>query len=97
MPEYTAEIDIDPSEFISDCSSSEIDELIETLHEDGHLTEYFKLNEILDPNSYIVIVGPDANLMDIEWSEVMVKLSRNRLMLSNEEEELIKKIANRLV
>jgi hypothetical protein len=97
MPEFTAEIDIDPSEFISDCSSSEIDELIETLHEDGHLTEYFKLNEILDPNSYIVIVGPDANLMDIEWSEVMVKLSRNRLMLSNEEEELIKKIANRLV
>ena len=97
MPEYTAEIDIDPSEFISDCSSSEIDELIETLHEDGHLTEYFKLNEILDPNSYIVIVGPDANLIDIEWSEVMVKLSRNRLMLSNEEEELIKKIANRLV
>ena len=97
MPEFTAEIDIDPSEFISDCSSSEIDELIETLHEDGHLTEYFKLNEILDPNSYIVIVGPDANLMDIEWSEVMVKLSRNRLMLSSEEEELIKKIANRLV
>jgi len=97
MPEFTAEIDIDPSEFISDCSSSEIDELIEILHEDGHLTEYFKLNEILDPNSYIVIVGPDANLMDIEWSEVMVKLSRNRLMLSNEEEELIKKIANRLV
>ena len=97
MPEFTAEIDIDPSEFISDCSSSEIDELIETLHEDGHLTEYFKLNEILDPNSYIVIVGPDANLMDIEWSEVMVKLSRNRFMLSNEEEELIKKIANRLV
>ena len=97
MPEFTAEIDIDPSEFISDCSSSEIDELIETLHEDGHLTEYFKLNEILDPNSYIVIVEPNANLMDIEWSEVMVKLSRNRLMLSNEEEELIKKIANRLV
>ena len=97
MPEFTAEIDIDPSEFVSDCSSSEIDELIEILHEDGHLTEYFKLNEGLDPNSYIVIVGPDANLMDIEWSEVMVKLSRNRLMLSNEEEELIKKIANRLV
>jgi|LauGreDrversion4_2_1035121.scaffolds.fasta_scaffold123133_5 hypothetical protein len=97
MPEFTAEIDIDPSEFVSDCSTSEIDELIEILHEDGHLTEYFKLSEILDPNSYIVIVGPDANLMDIEWSEVMVKLSRNRLMLSNEEEELIKKIANRLV
>lgn len=97
MPEFTAEIDIDPSEFVSDCSTSEIDELIEILHEDGHLTEYFKLNEELDPNSYIVIVGPDANLMDIEWSEVMVKLSRNRLMLSSEEEELIKKIANRLV
>ena len=97
MPEFTAEIDINPSEFVSDCSSSEIDELIETLHEDGLLTEYFKLNEILDPNSYIVIVEPNANLMDIEWSEVMVKLSRNRFMLSNEEEELIKKIANRLV
>ena len=97
MPEFTAEIDIDPSEFVSDCSSSEIDELIEILHEDGHLSEYFKLNEILDPNSYIVIVEPNANFMDIEWSEVILKLSRNRLMLSSEEEELIKKIADRLV
>lgn len=97
MPEFTAEIDIDPSEFISDCSASEIYELIETLHEDGHLAEYFKLSKILDPNSSIVIVKPNANLMEIEWSEVIIKLSRNRLMLSSEEEGLIKKITERLV
>jgi hypothetical protein len=97
MPEFSAEIDIDPSEFVSDCSSSEINELIEALHEDGHLTEYFKMNKIPDTNPSIVIVEPNANLMDIEWLDVIVKLSRNRLMLSSEEEELIKKIANRLV
>lgn len=97
MPEFTAEIDIDPSEFVLDCSSKEINELIKTLHDDGHLTEYFKLNKILDPNSSIVIVEPNANLMEIEWSEVITKLSRNRLILFSEEEELIKKIANRLV
>lgn len=97
MPEFTAEIDIDPSEFVSDCSTKEINELIETLHDNGHLTEYFKLNKIPDPNSSIVIVEPTANLMDIEWSEIIIKLSKNRLMLSSEEEELIKKLANRLV
>jgi thiaminase len=34
MPEYTAEIDISPDEFISDCSSSEIKEIIEALIEE---------------------------------------------------------------
>lgn len=88
MPEYTAEIDIDPSEFVSDCSSSEIKELIEALHEDGHLEDYFKEHKIEQPKE---------NLMDLEWSEVIAKLSRNRLLMTAEEEETIKKIALRLL
>lgn len=97
MPEFTAEIDIDPSEFVSDCSSREIDELIQALHEDGHLNEYFKLYKIEDPNHPIIVEEPNGNLMDIEWKEITDKLSRNRLILSQEEEETIKKIASRLI
>lgn len=97
MPEFTAEIDIDPSEFVSDCSSREIDELIEALHEDGHLKEYFKEHKIADPNYSIVLEQSKGNLMDLEWSEVIVKLSRNRLLMTTEEEQTIKKIASRLL
>lgn len=97
MPEFTAEIDIDPSEFVSDCSSSEIEELIEALHEDGHLEDYFKEHKIADPNYSIVLEDSKGNLMDLEWSEVIVKLSRNRLLMTAEEEETIKKIASRLL
>jgi hypothetical protein len=37
MPEFVAEIDIDPDEFVSECSSSEIKQLIKALIEDGHI------------------------------------------------------------
>lgn len=38
MPTFYAEdIDVDPDEFVSSCSSSEIEELIDALVEDGHI------------------------------------------------------------
>ena len=87
MPTFYAEdIDIDPDEFVSSCNSREIEELIDVLAEDGHITKPFNHT----PEN-------DKNLMDEEWDEVIGKISgRARLRLTNEEEEVIKKIANRL-
>ena len=33
--------------------------------------------------------------MELEWNEALTKLSNARLQLTNEEEEIIKKIANK--
>ncbi len=96
MADFTAEIEIEPWEYLNNCSSGEIKELIECLHKDGELKEYFEGQGIIDPDS-VIDIGVNGNILDLEWTEVVVKLSRNRLMLTPEEEEVIKKIAKRLI
>jgi hypothetical protein len=96
MPDFTAEIEIDPYEYVNDCSLSEIEELIEVLHKDGELTKYFKKHGVIDPDA-VIEIKHNGNLFDVEWTSVIVKLSRNRLMLTTEEEETIKKIAEKLI
>jgi hypothetical protein len=67
-------------------SEREIRELIDALAEDGH---------IFQPSNNIPTT--DKNLLDEEWDKVMSRLSgQGRLRLTNEEEEIIRKIANRL-
>jgi len=85
MPTFYAEdIDIDADEFISSCSSDEVQELIDILVEEGYVNRKD-------------VVSTQKNLLDEEWDEVIGKLKGNgRLHLTNEEEEIIKKIANRL-
>jgi hypothetical protein len=83
---YVEDLDIDPSEFVDACSKREIEELIDALTEDGY---------IVKPINSVPL--EDKNLLDEEWDEVMSKLAgRGRLRLTNEEEEIIRKIANRL-
>ncbi len=78
-------IDIDPDEFVSSCDSNEIRELIDILVEDRHIPEF------------IDIAPHKKNLFDEEWDEIMGKIrGLGRLRLTNEEEETIRKIANRL-
>jgi hypothetical protein len=92
MPDFTAEIEIEPWEYVNDCSSEEVEELIECLHNDGSLKDYFAKH----PDS-VIQMQHNGSLLDVEWTEVIVKLSRNRLILTTEEEEIIKKIAQRLI
>jgi len=81
---YTGDLDIDVEEFVDDCNSWEIKQLLSYLREQGHLN---------DNN----IPAEDMNALDQEWAEVIDKISGNaRLRLTIEEEELIRKIANRL-
>ena len=79
MPYFSIEID----DFLSECSSSEINELIEKLQEDGHISKSNIVSNIM------------MNVLDKEWLEVTDKLNTIRLRLSSEEEELIKEIVNR--
>jgi hypothetical protein len=91
MPEFSdyveveAEIEVSVDDFISACSKSEIGEIITALEEDGYIK----------PNSSIGSTC-EKNILDHEWEEVCSKLYSSRLVLTTEEEEIIKKIASRL-
>lgn len=84
MPNFSTYVDIDPSEYIDSCRESDIEELIDILIEEGHL------------EGQLVTSDRHHNLLDEEWNKIMGKLMKSRLLLSNEEETLIKNISNRL-
>ena len=77
------DVDIEVDEFVDACNSREIEELINYLQEQGHLGGEIPTNNM--------------SISDKEWAEVISKIGlRARLQLTNEEEETIRKIANRL-
>jgi hypothetical protein len=84
MPDfYVDDLDISPSDFVDACSNREINQLIEILIEDGYISKESFLNS-------------EGTYDDTSYTEALVKLGDSRLRLTNEEEEIIKKIANRL-
>ena len=83
MANFETYVDIGPGEFIENCSSREIKELVDILIEEGHL------------DGMPVTSDRHHNLLDEEWVKIVGKLMRSRLFLSNEEEMIIKNIANR--
>jgi hypothetical protein len=82
MPEYTAEIEISPDEFLSDCSSSEIKEIIEALIEDGHI----------QPHQVIVDGQDTRNYLDEEWDNICEKIRKSRLVMTQSDEDTIRQI-----
>jgi len=82
MPEYTAEIEINPDEFLSDCSSSEIKEIIEALIEDGHI----------QPHQVIVDGQDTRNYLDEEWDNICEKIRKSRLVMCQSDEDTIRQI-----
>jgi hypothetical protein len=83
MANFETYVDIGPGEFIENCSSREIKELVDILIEEGHL------------DGEPVTSERHHNILDEEWVKIVGKLMRSRLFLSNEEEMIIKNIANR--
>lgn len=91
MPDfYVDDLDISPSDFVDACSNREINQLIEILIEDGYISKESLLN------SEESLLNSEGTYDDTSYTEALVKLSDSRLRLTNEEEEIIKKIANRL-
>tara|TARA_R110000822_G_scaffold24150_5_gene73846 strand:- start:3961 stop:4209 length:249 start_codon:yes stop_codon:yes gene_type:complete len=81
MPDLTAEIDIDPWEYVRECSRREIKELIEALKEEVGAK---------------VLIDDDAdNVLDITYKEALGKLYSKRIYLTLEEEEFIINLANK--
>ena len=82
MPTFYAEdIDIDPDEFISSCDRYEIEELIDCLVEDGYV---------------IRVNTPSKTIANEELDQALAKIKYYRTQLTVEEEEIIKKIGNRV-
>jgi hypothetical protein len=87
MPYFSTEIDIEPWEYIAECSRREIEDLIESLVEDGHLDSF---NGKVKPSN-------SNTLMDNEWNEALEKLRNSRHLLSIEEENRITEITKKFL
>ena len=88
MPEFTAEVDIDPSEFIDSCSRRERDRLIEILIEDGYIQPD---QDTRNGNNGV----RRPNINDQIFWESLDKLAKCRDLLSIEEENFINNLANK--
>ncbi len=88
MPEFTAEVDVDPSEFVDSCSNRELKRLVEILEEDGHIepsqSNKSKGNGVIRPN-----------INDLALWGSIDKLAKCRDLLTIEEENFINNLANR--
>lgn len=70
--------------FLNGCDSNEINEIITYLRENNYLNKNHHLS--LKNKSYI----------DVEWEKIIDTLAKGRLRLSNEDENIIKQISNKL-
>ena len=84
-------IDIDIDDILNQI---DLDDLYDSLSD----KEKYKLIEYLREDSFLLQLPmyPNNNYKDSEWEEIINKLAQSRIQLSLEEEETIKKIANRL-
>ena len=87
MPEFTSEIDIDAEEFIDSCSKSELQELIDILVDDGWVIRKVARNS--SPSS------ERLNLLEIEWTDMLGKLSNLRQRITPEEDEMLKNLVKK--
>ena len=85
MPQFykdvEAEIDLSIDEFIEVCSERDIHEFVDTLKATGR---WF----ILNPSR-------EDSIPETEFNNILIKIHKNRLCLTNEEDELLRKIASR--
>ena len=88
MPEFTAEVDIDPSEYLDSCNESEKQELIKWLVEDGDIEP-----TQADKNKGAGVRKPNIN--DQRFWDNLDKLSKCRDLLSIEEENFINNLAEK--
>lgn len=86
MPEFTAEVDIDPSEYLDSCSESEKQELIKWLVEDGDIEP-----AQADKNRGAGVSRPNAN--DETFWASLDHLKKCRDLLSIHEENYINNMA----
>lgn len=87
MPDFSTEIDIYVDEFWNECSRSEKNELIDLLVEEGHV--------IRVPNSSLDDEKQKLSLIEIEWNDMIDKLSNLRQRITLEEEQMLKSLVQK--
>ena len=80
-----AEFEVDISEFLESLDGDETEELVELLKKEGWL----KNLNIINPYT------PGKSIPEIEFDNTINKIYQNYVRLTSEEEEVLKKIANR--
>lgn len=83
MPYFTTEMDISVNDFLSECNSYEIKEIIDALIEDNHLNE----------SSLIEDINISSN--DLDWLNVLTKLKDLRIQLTKDEEEFVRNLVKK--
>ena len=83
MPDFRTEIDIDPYEYVDECSRHEKQELIDELVSRGFVLQ------ISSP------IETKPNLLEIEWFNTISKLARLRQRVTLEEEQSIKELVSK--
>jgi len=83
MPEFTTEIDIEPHEYVYECSRRELQELIDELIEKGLVVQISSPHE------------KKPNLLEIEWLSNIAKLTTLRQRVTLEEEEMLKNLVKK--
>jgi hypothetical protein len=77
-------IDVDIDDVLYNLSDREKQKLVEELYDDGFVQTQISTD---DSNN---------NLLDVMWTESVTKLLNNRHMLTSEDEEINKKISNKI-
>ncbi len=88
MPEFSAEVDIDPSEFIDSCSQRELKRLVEILEEDGYIQPS---EETTSKNNGV----RRPNINDQTFWDSLARLAKCRDLLTLKEESFINNLANK--
>jgi hypothetical protein len=87
MPTFyeETEFDISTDHFLEECDKDEIENIIDYLEEMGHLKNRKRTSG-----------GNSTGILEDEFQEKIQKISESRHRLTLEEEEMIKKISDRL-
>lgn len=88
MPEFSAEVDIDPSEFVDSCNQRELKRLVEILEEDGYIQPS---EETTSKNNGV----RRPNINDQTFWDSLTRLAKCRDLLTLEEETLINNLADK--
>lgn len=86
MPDFTTDVDIDPSEYVNSCSRKEKEELAEILIEEGYADE-------LKVHRNHGVKTPNVN--DHVFWDSLEHLKKCRDLLSKTEEEFINNLSER--
>ena len=87
MPTFyeETEFNISTDDFLEECDKDEIENIIDYLEEMGHLKNLKRTSD-----------GNSTGILEDEFQEKIQKISESRHRLTLEEEEMIKKISDRL-